>query len=138
MASNMQMVIYEGFLAADPEMRYTNGGTQVTNFRIGSNNQYRNSEGEQITQTTWLRITAWGSLAEIINNYCGKGSHVIVVGRLNPGENGSPTVFEGKNGWGASYEVTAQSVRIIKGTDRSGGEVTNMEASTEEDALPFG
>lgn len=133
MANQIQMVMYEGFLADDPEMRYLEAGTAVTNFRIGSNREYTKKDNTKVKETTWLRVTAWGKLGEIVNQYCGKGSHVIVTGILR-GENGSPAVYELKSGGhGASFEITAEQVRILKGKDREGGSVVSV---SDED-IPF-
>ena len=136
MASQIQKVMYEGYLGADPEMRFTPKGQPVTNFRIGSTRQY-NPDGKTVKEVTWLRVTAWNSLAEIINKYCAKGSHVIVTGRLRPGENGSPTPYPlSTGGFGASYEITAEEVRIIKGKERVAGEgESEVEEPLEDD--PF-
>lgn len=135
MANQIQLVQYEGFLADEPEMRYTPSGKGVTNFRIGSNHSYKNSTtGEQVKETTWLKITAWGKLGEIVNQYCGKGSHVIVFGRLRAGENGSPTPYQLKSGdWAASFEITASDVRIIKGKDNA----TPPVESVDDSDIPF-
>jgi single-strand DNA-binding protein len=139
MANQVQLLMYEGFLAGDPELRYTPAGKAVTNFRMGSNRQYKNSEGEIVKETTWLKVTVWGKLGEIVNQYCGKGSHVIVEGILRVGENGSPNVYELKaGGWGASYEVTAEKVRILKGKDGAApvsGDA--VEPAVTDDEIPF-
>jgi single-strand DNA-binding protein len=136
MANQIQKLEYEGFLADDPEMRYTPAGKTVTNFRMGSNRQYKNSQGEVVKETTWLKVTTWGKLAEIVNQYCGKGSWVIVSGILRVGENGSPTVYELKNGgWGASYEVTANEVRILKGKENVAPD--QIPAVEGTDDIPF-
>jgi len=132
MANQIQKVTYEGFLADDPEMRFTPNGKNVTNFRIGSNRQYKDSAGTVVKETTWLKITAWGKLAEIVNQYCGKGSWVIVEGYLRTGEGGNPAVYELKSGgFGASYEVTANAVRILKGKENAA--VKTGEAESEEE-----
>ena len=140
MASQIQILIYEGYLAEDPEMRFTPKGQAVTNFRLGSNRQYKTADGNVVKETTWLKIATWGKLAEIVNQYCGKGSHVIVTGMLRPGENGSPTVYPLKTGGNAaSFEVTATAVRIIKGKEGATPTVateTTPEVSTDDD-LPF-
>ena len=134
MANQIQLVMYEGYLGADPDMRFTPKGQAVCDFRLGSSSGYKNANGDKVEETTWLKVTAWGNLAEVINNYCGKGSHVIVTGTLKAGENGSPKVFQLKNGdYAASYEITAQEVRIIKGKPCAG---QAEELSAEED-LPF-
>jgi single-strand DNA-binding protein len=135
MANQIQMLMYEGFLAEDPEMRFTPSGKSVTNFRMGSNRQYKTADGETKKETTWLKVTAWGKLGEIVNQYCGKGSHVVVTGILRVGENGSPTVYELKNGGhGASYEVTATQVRILKGKDNA---APADNTPTDDEELPF-
>jgi single-strand DNA-binding protein len=135
MANQIQRIEYEGYLAENPEMKFVPSGKPVTNFRIGSNRQYKNSEGEVVKETTWLKVTAWGKLAEIVNQYCEKGSHVIVFGILRVGQNGSPNVYELKNGgYGASYEITASEVRILKGKDNT---ATTATAGDETDDMPF-
>ena len=123
MAKQLQLVVYEGYLTADPVMRFTPSGTPVTNFRMGSNDTYKNKEGENVDQVTWIKVTAWGPQAEVLNEICHKGTHVIVTGKLRPGENGSPEVFQMKNGeYGASYEITAQpfGVRVLTTKGESG------------------
>lgn len=134
MAKQIQLVMYEGFLADEPEMRYTPAGKGVTNFRMGSNRSYKTADGRDVKETTWLKITCWGKLGEIVNQYCGKGSHVIVTGILRVGENGSPTPYQLKSGdWAAAYEITASEVRILKG---KGGEGAAEPPADEED-IPF-
>lgn len=130
MANQFQQLIYEGYLGGDPEMRFTDTGLQVTNFSIASTRKYK-----EVPETTWMRVTAWNNLAEIVNKYCEKGSHVIVVGRLLPGEDGAPKVFPLKTGkYVSSYEVIADSVRIIKGKARAGGDGS---VEPQMDDVPF-
>jgi single-strand DNA-binding protein len=136
MASQLQLLVYEGFLADDPETGFTKNGRGVTNFRMGSNRTYKTADGEQMKETTWLKITCWGKLGEIVNQYCGKGSHVIVSGKLRVGENGSPSVYQLKSGdYAASYEITADNVRILKG--RNGDAPVEGNADSSNDELPF-
>lgn len=134
MANHIQQVMYEGFLGGDPDMRFTPAGKGVCDFRIGSTRSFKNGSGEKVDETTWIKVTTWGSLAELVAKYCAKGSHVIVTGILKPGENGSPNVYQLKNGdYAASYEVTAREVRILKGKPAQG----QSEELGDEDELPF-
>jgi single-strand DNA-binding protein len=136
MANQIQLVIYEGYLADDPEMKYTPSGVVVTNFRIGSTHQYKDREGVQVKEPTWLKVVAWNKLGEIVNQLCAKGSHVIVTGRLRPGENGSPSVYELKSGgYGASFEIIASEVRVLKGKENAGS--TGSAVTIEEEDFPF-
>ena len=63
-----------GYLAADPEERFTPSGTKVTKFRLGATRRWKNSEGEKQEATQWVNIEAWGGLAEVISQYLKKGS----------------------------------------------------------------
>jgi single stranded DNA-binding protein len=121
MPSQIQMLMYEGYMTEDPVMRFTPGGQAVTNFRMGSNNSYKAKDGTKVDEVTWLKVVCWGQQAEVVNSYGCKGAHVIVRGRLRPGKNGSPEVFQLKNGdSAASFEITADpyGVRILKGKPR--------------------
>lgn len=136
MAKQIQLVMYEGYLSDDPEMRFTENGRNVTNFRMGSNRSYKTADGREIKETTWLKVTCWGKLGEIVNQYCAKSSWVIVTGVLRAGPNGSPSVYQLKSGdWAASYEITASEVRILKGRDGETGVVATGD--TEDEELPF-
>jgi single-strand DNA-binding protein len=68
-----------GNLGRDPEMRYTPGGTAVTEFSLAVNRRRR--EGEQ-EETDWFRIVCWGNLAEIADKYLTRGTKIYVDGRL--------------------------------------------------------
>lgn len=141
MAKQLQLVVYEGYLAADPEMHYTPQGKSVTNFRMGSNNSYKDAEGNQVDETTWLKVTCWGKRGEAINQYCAKGSWVVVTGRLRAGKDGSPTTYQLKTTgeWKASYEITSSDVRILKGKDGATPPPVSDSAAPEDDAgeIPF-
>lgn len=71
-----------GNVGADPELRYTAGGTAVSNFNIATNESWTDNSGERQERTEWHRIVVWGKLAEICNQYLRKGSKVYVEGRL--------------------------------------------------------
>lgn len=75
-------VILIGNVGADPELRYTAGGTAVSNFNIATNENWTDSSGERQERTEWHRIVVWGRLAEICNQYLRKGGKVFIEGRL--------------------------------------------------------
>ena len=109
-----QKLILIGNLGGNPEMRFTPGGDPVTTFSVATSRKY----GER-DETTWFRISVWGKQAEACSQYLHKGSKVLVDGRLRPDESGNPRVFERKDGSsGASFEVTAESVRFLDGKAR--------------------
>lgn len=141
MANHIQMVMYEGNLGAAPEMRYTPSGKAVTNFRMASTRSWKDTNGDKHDETTWLKVACWGSLAEIVNDYCAKGAHVIVTGTLKGDEKGNPVVFQlSSGGMGASFEITAQSVRIIDGKKPRGTAAPDSDfdgSASDGNDIPF-
>jgi single-strand DNA-binding protein len=74
-------VILIGNLGADPEVRYTQNGTAVANFRVATTETWK-KEGEKEELTEWHRIVTFGRLAEICGEYLSKGSKVYIEGRI--------------------------------------------------------
>ena len=139
-------IIIVGNLGKDPEMRYTPSGQAVTSFSVASNRKYTSSNGEQVNETIWFRISAWGKQAEICNQYLKKGSKVLVEGRLTPDKNtGGPRIWQKQDGSsGASFEVTAGTVRFLSTRadgDTGGGSISSdtgdMATAPAEDDIPF-
>ncbi len=109
-------LIVAGYLGRDPEMRYTQDGTPVTNFSVATSRKWSRPDGTEVDETTWFRVTAWRRLAEICNEYLQKGRPVLVEGRLNPDENGNPRIWTGNDGVArASFEITATTVKFLPG-----------------------
>lgn len=137
-----QKVTIVGNLGQDPEMRYMQDGTAVTNFSVATSRSWTNrSTGEKQEETTWFRISVWGKQAETANQYLSKGNKVLVEGRLRPDENGSPRTYSGQDGIvRASFEMTAEQVRFLSSRSDSNGEsayVPSGGAGQEEDDIPF-
>jgi single-strand DNA-binding protein len=82
MARGVNKVILIGNLGADPELRYTPSGTAVCNFRIATNESYKDREGNQVDKTEWHNVVAWERLAEICGEYLKKGRQVYIEGSL--------------------------------------------------------
>jgi single-strand DNA-binding protein len=115
-------LIIVGNVGRDPEMRYTPSGQAVTSFSVATSRNYNNSQGQQVKETIWFRISAWGKLAETCSQYLHKGSKVLIEGRLTPDINsGGPRVWTRQDGTpSASYEVSASTVRFLSPRGESG------------------
>lgn len=129
-------IIIAGNVGRDPEMRYTPSGQAVTSFSVATSRSYTGSNGQQVKETIWFRISAWGKLAETCSQYLKKGSKVLVEGRMNADSNGNPRTFQRNDGTtGASFEVTANTVRFLSSrsetasssSDDMGGGADNAE-----------
>jgi len=137
-------IIIAGNVGKDPEMRYTPSGQAVTSFSVATNRQYTTGNGEQVKETIWFRISTWGKTAETCNQYVKKGMKVLVEGRLTPDKTtGGPRIWTKQDGSaGASFEVTANTVRFLSRADGGGGDAPmagGMEHAEmpAEDDIPF-
>lgn len=75
-------VILVGNLTRDIELRYTPGGTAVTDIGMAVNDRRKNQAGEWVDETTFVDVTLWGRTAEVAGEYLTKGSPILVEGRL--------------------------------------------------------
>lgn len=71
-----------GNLGADPEIRYTQSGTQVATFNVATTDRWKGQDGQMQESTEWHRIVAWRRLAEICGEYLNKGSKVYIEGKI--------------------------------------------------------
>ena len=71
-----------GHVGNDPEIVNLESGKKLAKFSIATNESYKNSKGEKITDTQWHNIVAWGKTAELIENYVPKGKEVGIEGKL--------------------------------------------------------
>ena len=81
MMNNLNSILLEGNLVADPELRYTPKGAAVCSFRVACNRFYKQDEELQ-KEVSYFDVTAWNRQAEVCNEYLSKGRGVRVVGRL--------------------------------------------------------
>jgi single-strand DNA-binding protein len=136
-----QNLIIVGNLGRDPEMRYTPSGQAVTNFNLATNRKYTTSDGNQVKETTWFRISTWGKTAEACNQYLKKGSKVLVEGRLNPDpDTGGPKIWTRQDGTSAaSFEITANQVQFLSTRAEDEGAYTadDSQGISEPEDIPF-
>jgi len=71
-----------GNLGNNPEIITLESEKKVAKFSIATNESYKNSQGEKVTDTQWHNVVAWNKTAEIIERYLEKGSEVAVEGKL--------------------------------------------------------
>ncbi|MBQ2660427.1 single-stranded DNA-binding protein [Candidatus Saccharibacteria bacterium] len=84
--------IIAGNVTRDPELRTTASGASVCSFSVAVNRVFKDSNGAQKEDVSFIDCSAWGGLGEMISQYVKKGSGVLVCGRL------SQRAWEDKNG----------------------------------------
>jgi single-strand DNA-binding protein len=81
--ASVNKVILVGNLGSDPEVRYFPDGTAFVNISLATTSSWKDkNSGEKREETEWHRLVFKGRPAEIVGEYCKKGSSVYVEGKL--------------------------------------------------------
>ena len=114
----LNVVVLQGRLARDTELRQTQTGKAVCNFTIAC--------GRGSDQTDWLDVVSWDKTAEFICKYFRKGSMILLEGRLQSRK------YQDKNGnQRTAIEVVAGSVNFCGGKQENGAAVTTKADKSE-------
>lgn len=128
----LNKIILTGRLTKDPELRYTNSGTAVTNFTIAVDRKFKNAQGER--ETDFIDIVSWGKLAETCTQHIGRGRLIGVAGRLQINKNKADN--------GRTYinpEVVAEEVTFLswpKGREESKDEAERTDTTDAQNKIP--
>jgi single-strand DNA-binding protein len=131
------IVLLVGNLGADPELRSTSGGTDVTSFSLGTSRPKRDGEGKTFKdasgftakETEWHRVTCFNGLGRTVAQHAAKGMLVSVRGRIH---NSKWTDREGVERYG--YEIIAGEVQFLSRGRPNGSCATEPEA---DDHVPL-
>ena len=85
----MITVTGDAYLVSEPEMKYNEKGTAITNFRA------RSPEGKD--DVIWMRLTVFGKSGEVANQYLQKGRGISFTGRVSH-KNGNMNAYMNKEG----------------------------------------
>ena len=130
--SGVNKVILVGNLGKDPEVRYLDSGVAVANFSLATTENYKNKEGERVSQTEWHNIVLWRGLAEVAEKWLKKGSSVYIEGKIKTRK------WEDKEGITRyTTEILADNMTMLGGRPIS--EKTSEEnlITDSKDDLPF-
>jgi single-strand DNA-binding protein len=61
---------------------HTQSETAVCDVSLAVNDRRKNQAGEWVEETTFVDVTLWGRTAEVAAEYLGKGSPILIEGRL--------------------------------------------------------
>ncbi|MAO33730.1 MAG: single-stranded DNA-binding protein [Flavobacteriales bacterium] len=131
--AGINKVILVGNLGKDPEVRHLDNGVAVANFSLATTENYKNKEGERVSQTEWHNIVLWRGLAEVAEKYLKKGANIYIEGKIRTRK------WEDKDG------ITRYSTEILGDNMTMLGGKSSLENKTEQtsesedpqDDLPF-
>jgi single-strand DNA-binding protein len=131
----MLNLTFTGNVGNDPEMKYTSNGDPlaVTTFSVAINNG-KTADGQD-RQPTWVRVTVWRGLAEIVAQYVKKGDKVtITANQIKANAWTDKQSGEAR----ASIEVTAREVDFSgnRREEHSGNGRSNAVVTDDSFAAP--
>ncbi|RMH52995.1 MAG: single-stranded DNA-binding protein [Zetaproteobacteria bacterium] len=112
----LNKVMLIGNLGADPETRFTQDGTCVSNIRVATTERFRNRDGSLQEHTEWHRVTLWGRLGEIARDYLRKGSRVYIEGQIRTNK------WQDRDGHDRyTTEIRARDLKMLSGRNEAPG-----------------
>jgi single-strand DNA-binding protein len=127
-----------GNLVEDPEVRFTNNGTPVTNLRVAVTQRVQHDGEWRDGDTSFFKVNVWRSQAENLADSLTKGDRVMVTGRLRQrswetpeGDKRSVTELEADEvgaslKWATAKPANAATATAAKaGSDRPNGAATS-------------
>lgn len=109
----INVVTISGNLGRDPELRSTQGGTQVLTFSLAVSDRKRNPQnGEWEEVTNWIPCVVFGNRAESLSRFLAKGMKCAVEGKLRQSS------YKDKSGQNRSkIEVIVDEVEFMSKRD---------------------
>ncbi len=126
-------VILLGNITREIELRYTQSETPVTDIGLAVNERRKNQSGQWVDDTVFVDITLWGRTAEVAAEYLGKGSPVLIEGRLRVES------WESDGQKRSRLKVVGERMQMLpKAKDRSKAEEPDaVAAGASDEDIPF-
>ena len=132
MAKGVNKVFLLGRLGKDPEMRSTAGGMTIASFTLATSDRAKDAQGNWADKTEWHNLVAFQRTAEIVRDYCKKGSQVFVEGKIQTRS------WEDKESGQKKYrtEILVNDLSLLdsKGSGEGGGGGYSKSSSTSSSA----
>jgi single-strand DNA-binding protein len=71
-----------GNLGADPTLITSTNGNNVLTFTIATHETFKDEHGNTSKRTEWHSCVAFGKIATLVHTHLRKGSHCMLIGRL--------------------------------------------------------
>jgi len=82
MARSLNKATLIGNVGNDPEIRATSSGARVAKLSLATNRTFQDRSGQQQERTEWHRLTMFGRLVDVVEQWVKKGDRLYVEGRI--------------------------------------------------------
>ncbi len=115
--ASLNKVMIIGNLTRDPEIKYTPKGTAIADIGLAVNRNYTTESGEKREEVTFIDVTLWGRVAEIVGEYCKKGRPLFVEGRLQLDSWDDKATGQKRS----KLKVIGENIQLLGGREGGGG-----------------
>ena len=113
---SINRVNISGNLTRDPELRSTAGGTAILSLGVAVNDRRKNPQtGEWEDYTNFVDCVMFGSRAEAVSRFLGKGSKVAIDGKLRYSS------WERDGQRRSKLEVIVDEIEFMSRSEQGGG-----------------
>ena len=128
--ASVNRVILIGNIGKDPDIRHMPNGDAVANIGLATTESWKDKSGEKQEKTEWHKVAFFGKLAEIVGEYCKKGSAIYIEGRIQTRK------WQDKEGQDRyTTEIIADRMQMLGGKTQESGvtdeQMRNRKAARE-------
>jgi single-strand DNA-binding protein len=104
-----------GNVGNDPEIRATSSGARVAKLSLATNRSWSDRSGQTQEKTEWHRLTFFGRLVDIVEQWVKKGDRLYVEGRIEYSQT------EGEGGTKYWTDIVVNEMVMLGSTPGAGG-----------------
>ncbi|EEI93437.1 single-strand binding family protein [Sphingobacterium spiritivorum ATCC 33300] len=122
-----------GRLGIDPVIKATVKGSKMAQLRLATNEVYKNAQGEWVENVLWHNLVVWGSLTQIVEQRCAKGTQIMIEGMLTYRD------YEDKEGQKKVVaEVKVRQLQVLdkNKSPKNNADILHEQVEQDQD-LPF-
>lgn len=82
MARSLNKATLIGNVGGDPDVRTTASGARVAKLSLATSRSFQDRAGQQQERTQWHRLTFFGRLVDVVEQWVKKGDRLYVEGRI--------------------------------------------------------
>lgn len=127
MSLNLNKVVLAGRMVESPELRTTQTGLPITQFRLAVNK--RGAKDGQQPQADFITVVAWRQTAEFITRYFKKGNAICVVGSIQ-----TRAYTDQNNQKRTATEVVADEAYFVESKTEANPQYTPTAGNTPQTA----
>ena len=124
---SMNLVVLEGRITRDPELKTTSSGIEYVNFSIATD-EFAGKDKDK--KTEFHDVTAWRRTAVFIANYFHKGDGILVKGKLHR------ETYEDKESGKNRSAVKVVADEVVFPSGKKSGNSEQPAASNSFEELP--